>query len=130
MKKKLLALSLIAMLGTSVVFTFNATPVGAIAAKSCKSNFGKDTEPRSLYVDDWGSTLFYCGSSRDADDQINLEREGGEIDPDYDTSVIDNVSIDGAALEYQAVGPGSTTIRVWLPKAKKYASVNLTVWED
>ncbi|EPY05609.1 hypothetical protein AZ66_04805 [Paenibacillus sp. E194] len=129
MKKTLLAFSVIAMLSTSFVLTFNTPTVGAIPAKECKaSNFGKDTEPRRLYAGDWGSTIFYCGSSRHPDDQINLEREDGEIEHDeYDTSVVDEVSIDGSVLEYKAVGPGTTKIKVWLPKAKRYAIVEVTV---
>lgn len=131
MKKTLLAFSVIAMLSTSFVLTFNTPTVGAIPAKECKaSNFGKDTEPRRLKVDDWGSTIFYCGNSRHPDDQINLERENGEIDHEYDTSVVDDISIDGSVLEYRAVGPGTTRISVWLPKAKKFASVKVTVEDE
>lgn len=131
MKKTLLAFSVIAMLSTSFVLTFNTPTVGAIPAKECKaSNFGKDTEPRRLYEGDWGSTIFYCGNSRHPDDQINLEREDGEIKENYDTSVVKRVRIDGAALEYKAVGPGTTEIKVWLPKAKKYASVKVTVEDE
>ncbi|MBG9734865.1 hypothetical protein [Paenibacillus alvei] len=131
MKKTLLAFSVIAMLSTSFVLTFNTPTVGAIPAKECKaSNFGKDTEPRRLNVGEWGSTIFYCGNSRHPDDQINLEREKGEIKENYDTSVVKRVRIDGSVLEYKAVGPGTTKIKVWLPKAERYATVEVTVEDE